>query len=532
MEGDNSIKFIYLGEDLEFAKGIEKTLNQFYGDLEIKLVKKSFKKNEDAWRFIADKSTLDYALYYVDFSSNYSFYSFVANALGRENSFRDKPLIGLGGVDITRDQVISGLTGGCDAFFIKGIEISGLVNFSMKICRPNDSRPIDWATGEFAEDETDVYVPVKLNYFTENYIHVETDVEFEMNSEVVVKTKICDEMGIEKFRVVRNSQEDFYYNFKNNYDLEYITPVRRMDLRVGIKNPDEKEDEEPLSEKAVEKLDIMKVDIGAWVEKHQHMSTPKSTKVLIVDQELTFLKQIDQSLEDYPFSILFHRYLKEDMETIKRSKADIVVLALDEHFEDKEDGYSNTIEILPKLIKKAKEIEGYTPFIFIFNSKFSGEELKKKNEYEKIVSTSEEFDFNKVLDLVKKFELAGGDKLTCDPKYNFGDKEERFYISKRREDSFALHPFKVKIKQINEMTITIQTTYKLKPFTVLKLDFPTECFISILPREKEDKLPEKQGFLYNYNAAIHSIGEVEKNQLRVYINKVFVPKEEEPEEDT
>jgi len=89
----------------------------------------------------------------------------------------------------------------------------------------------------------------------------------------------------------------------------------------------------------------------------------------------------------------------------------------------------------------------------------------------------------------------------------------------------------VKIKQINETNITIQTTYKLRPFTVLKLDFPTDCFISILPREQEEKLPEKQGYFYNYNAAIHSIGEMEKNQLRVYINKVFVPKEPEPEEE-
>jgi len=515
MEGGSSIKFIYLGEDLEYAKSIEKSINQFYGDLDIKLIKKSFKKNEDAWNFIADSTSLEYALYYVDFSANFSLYSFVANALGQENSFKDIPLIGLGGVDASREQIISGLTAGCDAFFIKGIEVSGVVNFGMKMARPKDSRPAEWATGEFAEDETDVFLPVKINFFTENYIHVETDVEFEMDSEVVVKTKICDEMGVEKFRVLRNPKNNFYYNLRNSFDLEYITPVKRIDPNIGIKNPEEEvEEEEPLSEKAIEKLDIQKTEIEAWIEKHKHMSDPKPTKVLIVDQELSFLRQIDKNPEEYPFHISFHRFLGEEMETVGRSKSNIIVMVLDEHFEDKEEGVSNSIDVLPKLIKCIKEIKGYTPFIFLFNCKFSTGELKKNNDYEKILCTSDKFDFEVVLDLVKKFELVGGKKLTSDPKLSFGERENRFYISKKREDSFALHPFRVKIKQINETNITIQTTYKLRPFTVLKLDFPTDCFISILPREQEEKLPEKQGYFYNYNAAIHSIGEMEKNQLR------------------
>lgn len=533
MEGSSSIKFIYLGEDLEYAKGIEKSLAQFYGDLGIQLEKKSFKKNEDAWKFIADVSTLEYALFYVDFSANYSIYNFVANALGQENSYQGKPVIGLGGVDASRDLVLSALISGCNAFFIKGIEISGVVNFGLKMAKPDAARPIEWATGEFAEDETDVYLPVKVDYFTDNYVHIETDGLLELDSELLVKTKICDEMGVEKFTVVRKPEQNFYYNLGHSYDLEYITPVKRIDPQMGIKNPDDEvEDEEPLSVKAIEKLDTMKIDIGAWIQKHQHMSAPKATKTLIIDQELSFLSQIDKNPDEYPFHISFHRHFCEGMETIKREKANIIAINLDEHFEDTEAGHSNSIDIIPKLLKKTEDIEGYTPFLILFNCKVSQEKLKKNNNYEKLFCTSDKFDFNLFLSLVKKFEDAGGKKLTSDPKLSFGHSEDRFYISKKRDDSFAFHPFRVKIKQINETSITIQTTYKLKPFTVIKLDFPTDCYISILPREKEEKLPEKQGHLYNYNAAIHGIGEMEKNQLRVYINKVFVPKpEEEPEKE-
>jgi len=532
MEGGSSIKFIYLGEDLEFAKGIRKSISQFYGDLGIILETKSFKKNEDAWNFVASNSTLEYDLFFVDISANYPFYNFVANALGQENSYKDKPLIGLGGVDTSREQIIGGLISGCDAFFIKGIEISGVVNFGMKMARPNDSRPIEWATGEFAEDEADVYLPVKIDFFTDDYIHIEADIEFELESEIIIKTKICDEMGIEKFSVIRNPKYNFYYNLAHSYDIEYLSPVKRIDPKIGIKDPEEEVEEEvALSEKAIERLDDMKLSVESWIEKFQHQSEPKSTKAMIVDQELTFLTQIDKNPEEYPFFLSFHRHFDEDMASIGRAKANIIVLVLDEHFEDKEEGFSNTIDILPKLIKKTSEIEGYTPFIFLFNCKLSLEELKKSNDYKNIFCTADKFDFEVILNLVKSFEAGGGKKLTRDPKLSFGEREKRFYLSKKREDSFGFHSFKVKIKQINETTITIQTTYKLKPFTVIKLDFPTDCFISILPREKEEKLPEKEGYLYNYNAAIHGIGELEKNQLRVYINKVFVPKEPEPEDE-
>ena len=532
MEGSSSIKFIYLGEDLEYAKGLEKSLAHFYGDLNVELVRKSFKTNEEAWKFIADPQTLEYKLFYVDFSANYSIYSFIATAIGQENSYAKKPVIGLGGVDASREQVFSGLISGCDAFFIKGIEISGVVNFGINLAKPDAAKPIEWATGEFAEDEADVFLPVKVNYFTDKYVHIETDGLFDLEQEIVIKTKICDEMGVEKFLIIRKPEQNFYYSLNHSYDLEYISPVKRMDDQIGLKDPDaEKEEEEPLSAKAIEKLDSMKIDIGTWIEKHQHMSGPKNAKTLIIDQQLTFLSQIEKNPEDYPFHLAFHRFFSDDMDTVFREKPNIITIALDEHFEDKEEGHSNTIDIIPKLIKKTQEIKGYTPFIFLFNCKVSQEELKKNNDYDKIFCTSDQFSFALFLNLVKRFEEAGGKKLTSDPKFGHGHREDRFYISKKREDSFAYHPFKVKIKQINETSITIQTTYKLKPFTVIKLDFPTDCFISILPREKEEKLPEKQGYFYNYNAAIHGIGEMEKNQLRVYINKVFVPKEEEPEEE-
>ena len=61
---------------------------------------------------------------------------------------------------------------------------------------------------------------------------------------------------------------------------------------------------------------------------------------------------------------------------------------------------------------------------------------------------------------------------------------------------------------------------------VLKMEFPSKFWFTVLPPEKGAK-PKVYGHLKGYTAAINGIGELEKNQLRVYINKVFVPKEPE-----
>ena len=41
------IKFVYLGEDFEFVKNIEESLNTFYKDLGIQIIKKSLKTKKD-----------------------------------------------------------------------------------------------------------------------------------------------------------------------------------------------------------------------------------------------------------------------------------------------------------------------------------------------------------------------------------------------------------------------------------------------------------------------------------------------------
>lgn len=519
-----SIKFVYLGEDFEFLKAIEGSLEQFYKDLRIQIDKKSLKSMKDARDFIHSKETQKYSLFIIDFSAHFPIYIFTANILGFMNNYKTIPMLGLAGIENTEDHFLAGIIAGCRAIFVKGIEVSAAVNFAIQLYNPKFVRPISWPSGEFAEDEVDCFACFKLGYFTNSYLHAETNLSLPLNEEIVVKNKIADNIGAEKFKVVREPTTNFYYNLKHNYDLEILAPSKRIDPNLGLLNPEKKEPPGIVEGKALEKFKEFINKLSKWIDVNQKKSKPKRTKVLVIDQELSIFPQMEKNPDEYPFFIMLHRFFMPEMESIKKSKSSFIILVLDKGEEQAEK--KNTIDLLPKIIQKTKALEAYTPFIFIYNCDLSQEGLQKKYNYPKIITYQGPFDFKIFLKIVEKFEATAGRKLTHDPARSAGDREKRFYISKDSKESFGFHPFKIRITGINETTMDFKTTYILDDFYVLKLEFPSRMWLTVLPKPKGSK--KEEGYLKSYTAAIHGIGELEKNQLRVYINKVFVPKEPPP----
>lgn len=521
-----TIRFVYLGEDFEYLKEIESSLKNFYKELGIQIDKKSLKTMKEARDFIHSKETQKYSLFIVDFSAHFPIYIFTAQVLGFMNNYKIIPMLGLAGIENTEDQFLSGVLAGCKGIFVKGIEVSATVNFAIQLYNPKAVRPISWPSGEFAEDEVDCFACFKLCYFTNKYLHVETNLSIPLNEEIIVRNKIADNIGAEKFKVVREPTTNFYYNLNHNYDLEILAPSKRIDPNLGLINPEKKEPPGVVEGKALELFKQFIEKLSKWIDSNIKNSKPKRTKVLIVDQELSILTQMDKNPEDYPFFIMAHRNFLPEMTSIKKSKASFIVLVLDKPNEEEETKIINTIELLPKIIQISQLLEGYSPFIFIFNCDLSQNELQKKFNYPKIITYQGPFDFNIFLKIVEKFESTGSRKLTHDPAKSAGDREKRFYISKNAKESFGFHPFKIRITGINETTMDFKTTYILDDFFVLKLEFPSKMWLTVLPKPKGFK--KEEGYLKTYTAAIHGIGELEKNQLRVYINKVFVPKEEPP----
>jgi hypothetical protein len=515
------VKFVYLGEDFEFVKQIEESLNTYYKDLGIQIVKKSLKSKKDTRDFIHSKETLGYSLFIVDFSANYPLYIFTARCLGFENNYKKIPLMGLSGIENNDEQLMSGLIAGCKAIFVKGIEISAASNFAIWLYNPKFVRPVEWPTGEFAEDEAESFASFKLDYFTKDYLHVETNLELPIGEEIILKTQIADNIGASKFKVTKEHTRNLYYNLERNYDLEILAPSKRIEPNLGLIDPEKREPPGIVEGKALELFNEFKQKLEKWITANASSSAPKVTKVLFIDQGLTIFPQLEKNTDEYPFYVLAHRNFMPDMDSIRKYLPNFLVFVLDTEGEE----IINTIELLPKIIQKIQEQGDYSPFLFIYNCNLSQSDLQRKYNYEKIITYQGAVDFKLFQKIIEKFESSIRNK-----NINIPNKENRFYISKERKDSFGYHPFKIRITGIRETTLTFKTTYKLEDFFPLKLEFPTKMWITILPKTKEELALEKrsQSYLKTYTAYIHGIGEMEKNQLRVYINKVFVPKEPPP----
>ena len=515
------VKFVYLGEDFEFVKNIEESLNTFYKDLGIQIIKKSLKTKKDARDFIYDKETLGYSLFIVDFSANFPLYIFTARCLGFENNYKKIPLMGLSGIENNNEQFLSGLIAGCKAIFVKGIEISAASNFAIWLYNHKFVRPVEWPTGEFAEDEAECFACFKLDYFTPDYVHAETNLALPIGEEIVLKTEIADNIGVTKFKVTKEHSRNLYYNLERNYDLEILATSKRIEPNLGLIDPAKREAPGVVEGKALELFTEFKQKIGKWITAHSSSSTPKVTKVLFIDQGLTIFPQLEKNPDEYPFYIMAHRNFMPDMASIPKLLPNFIVFVLDLEGEE----ILNSLDLLPKIIQKIQEQENYLPFLFIYNCNLSQSDLQKKYNYGKIITYQGGVDFKVFEKIIEKFEISIRNKIINDPK-----KENRFYLGKERKDSFGYHPFKIKITGIKETTLTFKTTYPLEEFFALKLEFPTKMWLTILPKTKEEKASDKksESYLKTYTAFIHGIGEMEKNQLRVYINKVFIPKEPEP----
>jgi hypothetical protein len=545
-----AVKFVYLGEDQQFIKSIQGNLDEFYKDLGIQIDVKSLKSMKEARAFIVNKETQLYKLFIVDFSANYDTYIFVARTLGTQNNYKTIPMMGLTGVENPDDHFLGGIFAGCKAIFIKGIEYSAAVNFAIQLYNPKFVRPINWPSGEFSEDEADCFAGFKLNYFSKDYLHAETNLSLTINEEIILNTEIANKMGVSKFKVVREHNTNHYYNLKRIYDLEILANTKRIEPNLGLIDPEKREPPGKVEGKALEIFLEFKRKLEKWIFTNIKKSSPKLSKLVVIDQDLTIYNQLDKNPDKFPFHLEIHRYFLPNYESIQKVRPDFLVMVLDTQVEKEvkapqggkevkvpkgekevkvpqgEKEVKNSVNLLPEIIKKIQEFPDYSPFIFLFNCGLAQGDLQKKYNYKNILTYQSGFDFNLLQKVVEKFEAKRAVKESEENLKKSPRMEKKFYIGKEEKESVAFHPFKIKITGINETTINFKTTYVLDDYMVLKMEFPSKFWFTVLPPEKGSK-PKVYGHLKGYTAAINGIGEIEKNQLRVYINKVFVPKEPE-----
>ena len=301
--------------------------------------------------------------------------------------------------------------------------------------------------------------------------------------------------------------------------------------------------------------------MNQWVLSMQDSKDAKTTKILIIDEELGFLKTEKRKLDSFNFTIRLQTQLEENFYQIEKLKPQIIVFSIPEFdFTDMEDlseeekiSEIKKVEIkltgfFSKLVDKTKSIEDYTPFIIIFNClTLSSKSFQDSFRYELIIANKDKVNLDLVMQMAELFEKKQKSTLHAnidqkilelrkqDPaKYGRLTREDfidsRYYVGKSHKLSRGSFHHEVELKAISESEVyfSIGKDLELEKYY---LETPFKMVVTLVPQEGKKAISDKGAYLYK--GLIHSIGENEKKKLRQFVNEIYTKhkKEERKKEE-
>ncbi|EQC48035.1 hypothetical protein [Bacteriovorax sp. Seq25_V] len=490
--------------------------------------------------------------------------------LKRTTAFANTPVIGLI-EDINKLEET--LLLGFDFVFIKCAEIHDVIYHPYFKRFPKEALKKDFALAR-TTIESKVVETMRIGYFAEDYMHIECDSDFNVGDILKIKTSLPEDCVKSKYFTVKHkSERDLYYSYRFSYDLEYKLiddlVFNNEDIEEANKIADEKVRKNAIDHiqkgrnlkiEEHEKNKIkLKKNLKAWINDNKDAKVAKRTKVLIVDENLSFLTSEKRRLDSFPCTIRIETALSDDFIQIDHYLPQLIVFKIpevvlsaqeemlpeDKQHEIKVRNESKLTEFFSRLVSKVNSIEDYTPFIIIFNCKsFTSKAFQDTFRYDFILTNPNRIDLDMILKMAdlyqtkqdEKFKKVVQDKIAKlrkeDPlkygKLNISDFEEnRFYVSKKHKLSRASYEQVIQIKAISESEVYFLTEYALE-LGNYRLSDPFPMVIRLVPQDGKP-FQQQDGKLL-YKSLIHSIGENEKKELRRHINDVYTSHKKEERE--
>ena len=149
------------------------------------------------------------------------------------------------------------------------------------------------------------------------------------------------------------------------------------------------------------------------------------------------------------------------------------------------------------------------PFLVVFNSQESSKVLQERLTYSHIMASESEISVELMIRMADAFDK----KIVASmPQVLKG--EERVYLKNSNKSSIGEILISVKILKISESDMLIQSEVPLVEGMNLHLTDPVNMFVNLQPAKS-------QGKTFEYHGLIHCLGEVEKKELRKFVNSVF-----------
>jgi hypothetical protein len=497
----NSKKVLYLGDDGAYFKVLEAEFLRLYSD--IKLIQFSAATPQSIQHLMMDISLQAPEVVFIDFSKHTDDFVHLSRILANLNKEKPLPIIGLHDYLAKPENIKLSFLAGVMINHLKGAEVFDVVFSAINLATPGQAKEHGFATGKIQE-KVQAFHLVKIGFLAENFLHLETNLDFEKNQELRMHHSWVDKKLIPSTltRVKETSKEMLYYNFKNSVDLEFawVEPV-------VVSDTDDEQRTEELKNERAHYVQKAKKAIKTWLDENVDRSGHKSVRVLIVDRSFRFFNNRARS-DSYGYALRCQPFIIDMTTELLAQRPQVIAVSLDA--EAKGYQYPNDMAFLEKLVAFVKEkMAGEAPYLVVFNLKdIKSKELQANVKYSNIMAMDADIDPDILLKMAKIF----SEKLINLPVAE--SIETKFFVKKCSDQSIGEIEDELEIVQISECDLIVQSQRPLAHGMSLRITTPFEGMITIVDHPQNTKPPL-------YYALINGVGEIEKKNLRRYVNSIF-----------
>lgn len=494
--------FYYLGDDEAYFRALQGEFRR-HAKIAIDFIRISESNEAKIQSLFVSVAKAKPACVFIDFSKETQDYLHLARLLSRTPLENKSLLVGLvdylSPPEVLRESIATGVT----LNFIKSAETYDVVYDVSKILAP-DSLPEHGFANASLKEEWTAGILCKVGYVQNEGIHIETDYQVRKGDRIRLKHHWLEKRTVpsKEVFVKEVSRSNMFYQFALNADLDF--------LFVDDFMPPEGMPAEEIQQKQNERNDQVtyhKKQLKRWIEDNSERSLEKRAKVLVVDRNF-FFYQNQPRTDRHPYTIRCIPFFKDIEQELDRLRPQVIVFQF-----DKAESPVNTMESLNKLIAVINgKFQDLKPFLIIFNSDHESQALQDMIGYKQIICDKNDLSPEIVM---KMLELLQKKLSAVQPTVQQKSEGPKVFIKKNNPASLAEIEQQVTVIKLSESDLILQSEISFPEGVNLHFTQPVEMFVQLRPVAKPSgKLPE-------YHGLIHSLGELEKKELRRYVNAIF-----------
>jgi hypothetical protein len=377
-----------------------------------------------------------------------------------------------------------------------------------------------------------------VTHILEDSIIIETSLQFAKEQDVKVESTFLPLLHSRYLITGRSTKDLLQTKFSRRYRFNLTDGKEAEEVVIGAPAEEEQEEKKP---------ELPRVDLEAlkiYIQSLDKKGSTKKAKLLIVQDGLSVLSQLNQSLSDLPYFIRYQTGFRKKMKVVSNFRPNIIAIEL--HAPKKEEIVEEEVtteeqdeSLLPEqldlnsvaeLIQELSNIEGYTPFIKIFNCSTPTQEIRDKLQYPNILSSDDDMAISLLLGMCELFSKKREtlDATTNDPLIT--NEETPFNVYALNPISRVVFNIPIAITSISENEITFLSDQELPVRGVLNLDVGNAKFyITIAPQQ--DPPLQSIDDKHHYLGFINGVTTIDLQEIRQYVNSLFLEEKRLKEEE-